>query len=128
MRTGSEIVCNLNSVCAALFARTCLRSRANYKGVAIEFAADECAKPLPDFKESRKEARKKPVQVSRGGNRFDALFADDGGEEGGDTDGDNDELVSVSTFTQDEDDCESSWADSTSTATEGGADLGNYWE
>ncbi|KAI5794313.1 hypothetical protein DFH27DRAFT_565871 [Peziza echinospora] len=41
------IVVNLNSVCVALFARTCLMSRGAYKGVKIEFAQDECAGRLP---------------------------------------------------------------------------------
>ncbi|KAF8246270.1 hypothetical protein K440DRAFT_369831 [Wilcoxina mikolae CBS 423.85] len=128
---GSDIQCNLNSVCAALFARTCLRSRANYKVCKIEFGVDECAKPLPDFKEYKPPRQKtSPQQKQQRANRFDALFADDGGEENGDDSGD--ETVSVSTFTQDDDDtsvCESNWADSIAAEsnTDGGADLGNYW-
>jgi hypothetical protein len=129
---GSDIQCNLNSVCAALFARTCLRSRANYKVCKIEFGVDECTKPLPDFKEYKPPRQKaSPQQKQQRANRFDALFADDGGEENGDDSGD--ETVSISTFTQDDDDddtsvCESNWADSVAESnTDGGADLGNYW-
>lgn len=70
MRGGSIIV-NLNSVCVALFARTCLMSRSSYKGVKIEFAADECAGKLPTPK--RKDLEQKKIQRMAPRNRFDIL-------------------------------------------------------
>lgn len=150
---GRDMQCNLNSVCAALFARTCLRSRAYYKVCKIEFGLDECSQALPDPSSSsssasnigsgpsqRQQQRVQQQQQQRRGNRFDALLADDGGEEGGqDSD---EEAVSISTFTLDGDDdddddggeddddatsvCESNWADSMSlaeSAADGGLDL-----
>ena len=150
---GRDMQCNLNSVCAALFARTCLRSRAYYKVCKIEFGVDECSQALPDPSSSgsgsgsgvgsgpsQRQQRVQQQQPQRRANRFDALLADDGGEEGGqDSD---EEAVSISTFTLDGDDeggdddddatsvCESNWADSMSlaeSAADGGADLSNYW-
>ncbi|KAJ4333148.1 hypothetical protein N0V95_009502 [Ascochyta clinopodiicola] len=38
-----------NSVHNALFARTCMMSRTNYKGTRIEWGLDECAAPLPQL-------------------------------------------------------------------------------
>jgi hypothetical protein len=126
---GSGLQCNLNSICAALFARTCLRSRAFYKVCKVEFGTDECSKPLPDPKTGDgKEIRQKPGPPQQRGNRY-ALFAEDGGEEFGD-DSDVD-AGSVTTFTPDEDATsigESSWAESvTAESIGGGADLGTYW-
>lgn len=69
---GVSIVVNLNSVCVALFARTCLMSRSSYKGVKIEFAVDECAGKLPASK--RKDIERKRVQEKVSPpNRFDVL-------------------------------------------------------
>lgn len=75
---------NLNSVCVACFARTCLKSRAYYKGTKIDFGIDDCARSLPDFKTYRPKQRVKPKTERKISNRFDALAVDDGGEEGGD--------------------------------------------
>ena len=125
---GRDLQINLNSVCAALFARTCLRSRAYYKVCKIEFGVDECSQALPDpssgiggiggigggggpsqrqrkkqqQQEHRQEQQLQQQQQQRRANRFDALLADDGGEEGGqDSD---EETVSNSTFTLGADD------------------------
>ena len=69
---GGSVVVNLNSVCVALFARTCLMSRSSYKGVRIEFAVDECAGKLPAPK--RKDIERKRVQGKVfPNNRFDVL-------------------------------------------------------
>ncbi|KAI9749041.1 MAG: hypothetical protein M4579_007025 [Chaenotheca gracillima] len=38
---------SLNSVHNALYARTCMMSRAAYKGIKIDFDEDQCALPLP---------------------------------------------------------------------------------
>lgn len=67
-----SIVVNLNSVCVALFARTCLMSRSSYKGVKIEFAVDECAGKLPAPKRKNIEREKVKEKVSPQ-NRFDVL-------------------------------------------------------
>jgi hypothetical protein len=45
-RTG-DIYVSTNSVHNALFARTCMMSRALYKGLKIEHYPDECAVPVP---------------------------------------------------------------------------------
>ncbi|KAF8466397.1 hypothetical protein BDZ91DRAFT_725335 [Kalaharituber pfeilii] len=68
---GDSMLVNLNSVCVALFARTCLMSRGAYKGVKIEFAPDECAGKLPAPKriDERKNLEKKAAPK----NRFDIL-------------------------------------------------------
>lgn len=80
---------NLNSVCVACFARTCLKSRAYYKGTKIDFGADDCAKSLPDFKAYKPKQETKSKPERKISNRFDALAVDDGGEEDGDLFGDS---------------------------------------
>jgi hypothetical protein len=45
-RNGDAYV-SINSIHNALFARTCMMSRTAYKGLRIEYFADECAGPLP---------------------------------------------------------------------------------
>lgn len=76
---GSSILVNLNSVCVALFARTCLMSRSSYKGVKIEFAVDECAGKLPTPK--RKDFERKKVQEkATPSNRFNILATTEDGE------------------------------------------------
>lgn len=82
---------NLNSVCVACFARTCLKSRAYYKGTKIDFGADDCAKSLPDFKAYKPKQETKSKPERKISNRFDALAVDDGGEEDGDLFGDSTE-------------------------------------
>jgi hypothetical protein len=42
-----------SSVGGALYARTCMRSRAFYKGMRISFSEDECAKPFSRSRRSR---------------------------------------------------------------------------
>jgi hypothetical protein len=44
---GADVRISLNSVSAALFARTCLMSRTAYKGMRMDFYPDECAAVLP---------------------------------------------------------------------------------
>jgi hypothetical protein len=131
---GSSIQCNLNSICAALFARTCLRSRAFYKVCKVQFGVDACSQPLPDPRMGySKDIHQKPSppQQQRG-NRY-ALFAEDGGEE---FENDSDiDAGSITTFTPDEDATsvdESSWAESVTAESVtaescGGAELGTYW-
>ncbi|RPA97861.1 hypothetical protein L873DRAFT_1828869 [Choiromyces venosus 120613-1] len=79
-KARNSVQVNLNSVCVACFARTCLKSRAYYKGTKIEFGADECAKSLPDFKAYKPKQEPKANPERKISNRFDAL-ALDGGED-----------------------------------------------
>ncbi len=85
---------SLNSVHNALFARTCMMSRATYKGMKIEWYPDECAQPLPKVQKvqhvPKKEnylapAKKTNTMV----NRFQMLNMDgtEDGSEDDDTDG-----------------------------------------
>jgi hypothetical protein len=46
-----DIFISTNSVHNALFARTCMMSRAIYKGLRIDWYPDECAGPLPHVQE-----------------------------------------------------------------------------
>lgn len=80
---GGSILVNLNSVCVALFARTCLMSRSSYKGVKVEFTVDECAERLPTPKSKDFERKKIPDKAAPQ-NRFDILArAEDGEDENG---------------------------------------------
>lgn len=45
--SGRDVYIYTNSVHNALFARTCMMSRKQYKGLKIEFFQDECAGDLP---------------------------------------------------------------------------------
>lgn len=45
--TNGDCYISTNSVHNALFARTCMMSRARYKGLRIEWYPDECAGPIP---------------------------------------------------------------------------------
>lgn len=87
-KSKNAVQVNLNSVCVACFARTCLKSRAYYKGTKVDFGADDCAKSLPDFKayNPKQETRSKPERKIS--NRFDALAIADAREERGELFGD----------------------------------------
>lgn len=75
-KSKNSVQVNLNSVCVACFARTCLKSRAYYKGTKVDFGADDCAKSLPDPRVYKKqETKSKPERKIS--NRFDALAIDD---------------------------------------------------
>ena len=83
---------SLNSVHNALFARTCLMSRASYKGMRIEFYSDECAQPLPSHqvlvrKEATKSQIKKPSPTI---NRFQMLNIDGTEDESSEEDDETD--------------------------------------
>lgn len=83
-----------NSVRNAMYARTCMMSRAKYKGLRIEWYPDECARPLPPQVQKRQPTLpngrndgqnepQKPASKSTA-NRFgilDTSDADDSGEE-----------------------------------------------
>lgn len=84
---------SLNSVHNALFARTCMMSRAMYKGMKIEWYSDECALPLPKQPSTpRKENPPQPVKrPNTAVNRFQMLNMDGTEDENDDgDDGDED--------------------------------------
>ena len=65
-----------NSVHNAMFARTCMMSRAKYKGSKIEWDVDECAVPCPEKKVSSQPSQKVNVKEEVPTNRFAALDID----------------------------------------------------
>ena len=76
---------SLNSIHNALFAKSCMMSRAIYKGFRIDWYPDECAQPLPRPQKAQKtdsgvSAPKKPQPV----NRFQMLMNEDGTEDNSD--------------------------------------------
>lgn len=96
----SIVICT-NSVHNAMFARSCMRSRAAYKGMKIEFGVDECAAPwssssavsesmlsatAPEYQgqsnparaKGRREMQQQQRQSSAVSNRFDLLSLDSG--------------------------------------------------
>lgn len=79
-----------NSVHNAMFARTCMMSRAVYKGSKIEWDTDECSAPLERRRQPNvisKETTKKEAPLM---NRFQLLNMD-GDEESLEDDEDNQE-------------------------------------
>ncbi|KAE9374740.1 hypothetical protein N431DRAFT_543975 [Stipitochalara longipes BDJ] len=84
--SGQNAYISTNSVHNAMFARTCMMSRATYKGAKIEWDNDECAAPLEKPTLARKEnlaAKKKDAPLM---NRFQLLNMD-----GTEDDSDDDE-------------------------------------
>ena len=87
MFNNQEALVSLNSVHNALFARTCLMSRAKYKGLKIDFYPDECAQPLPVIQRTPKTTNAKPALKEKNSmvNRFQLLNMD-GTEDGSSSD------------------------------------------
>ncbi|KAI2630426.1 hypothetical protein GGS21DRAFT_524171 [Xylaria nigripes] len=86
---GGSCYIKTNSVHNAMFARTCMMSRAKYKGSKIEWDIDECDQPFevilkPSTKPSpqRVAPAKTPMAAIR--NRFDMLRVDDDDNESDD--------------------------------------------
>ncbi|KZF22728.1 hypothetical protein L228DRAFT_282815 [Xylona heveae TC161] len=86
-RAGNMIIC-LNSISVSVFARTCILSRAIYKGMFLDWYPDECAAPLVTLgaekvgKIERPGIRKEPSK-----NRYMVLNTEgteDGSEDGSD--------------------------------------------
>ncbi|KAI9763459.1 MAG: hypothetical protein M1840_000473 [Geoglossum simile] len=79
---------SLNSVHNALFARTCMMSRGSYKGIKIEWYADECAAPWPkkEFAQRKENVPPPTKKAPTMTNRFNLLNMD-GTEDGEDDDG-----------------------------------------
>lgn len=88
---------SLNSIHNSLFARTCMMSRATYKGMRIEWYPDECAQPLPKAQHTPRREYKQmaPKKQSPISNRFQMLNMD--GTEDGTGDGSDEEAVDAST-------------------------------
>jgi len=94
-----DVHISTNSVHNALFARTCMMSRAIYKGLKIEWEADECADPIqklqPPVRDEQKKSKKK--KSSNMINRFGVLNVEDGEDD--DHDISNSTLQTVSAIT-----------------------------
>ena len=81
----------LNSIHNSLFARTCMMSRAAYKGMKIEWYEDECSQPLPEPKRVPKENKPPPKRTTKQPmNRFQMLGMDGNDTEDGEEDVDDD--------------------------------------
>ncbi|KAI0417624.1 hypothetical protein F5X98DRAFT_339901 [Xylaria grammica] len=75
---GGSCYIKTNSVHNAMFARTCMMSRAKYKGSKIEWDVDECDQPFEVVQKTSLRPQppaKTPVAGTR--NRFDMLRLDD---------------------------------------------------
>ncbi|KAK0099625.1 hypothetical protein ONS95_013478 [Cadophora gregata] len=84
---GPHCYISTNSVHNSMFARTCMMSRATYKGAKIEWDIDECAAPLEkplSARETLPVNRKKDSAPLK--NRFELLNLDNGGEPDSDED------------------------------------------
>lgn len=88
---------SLNSIHNSLFARTCMMSRAMYKGMRIEWSPDECAQPLIRSPHIPRKENGPPVirKQSLITNRFQMLNMD--GTEDGTEDESNDDAADAST-------------------------------
>ncbi|KAL8790812.1 MAG: hypothetical protein Q9213_000436 [Squamulea squamosa] len=76
---GGDVYLSLNSIHNALFARTCMMSRAMYRGMRIEWYPDECALSLPKMENTTRREMvpaPKPKQAPMV-NRFQMLNMDD---------------------------------------------------
>lgn len=81
---------SLNSIHNSLFARTCMMSRAAYKGMRIEWYPDECAQPLPKIQHISKKENLAPPPAKKANammNRFQMLNMDDNDTEEGSEEG-----------------------------------------
>lgn len=77
--TGGDVYLSLNSIRNSLFARTCMMSRAMYKGLRIDWYPDECALPLPKLQNAIKKKNVPPPETKETPmiNRFQLLNMDD---------------------------------------------------
>ncbi|KAL8772341.1 MAG: hypothetical protein Q9209_002553 [Squamulea sp. 1 TL-2023] len=76
---GGDVYLSLNSIHNALFARTCMMSRAMYRGMRIEWYPDECALPLPKMANTTRKEMVPPPKPKQAPmvNRFQMLNVDD---------------------------------------------------
>jgi hypothetical protein len=95
----SSCYISTNSVHNAMFARTCMMSRALYKGSKIDWNADECNQPYSQLPKSPAKRLTVVKKVSNSAtNRFQLLNLDDEEEEGEDEEvdySDEDEITSA---------------------------------
>jgi hypothetical protein len=71
---GADALVCTNSIHNALYARTCMMSRAEYKGCKIVFSADECDVPLPARLSLSTNAVPRTItRTIPNSNRFDML-------------------------------------------------------
>ena len=112
---------SLNSIHNGLYARTCLMSRASYKGLKIEWDEDECSLPLPELKPVTSGSTVPKTKITKNPvNRFQLLGIDgdeteDGKEE--DDDDDDDDAMSTTNMTALTIDARTPWDASSSIAT-----------
>ncbi|KAL6718394.1 hypothetical protein ACLMJK_004483 [Lecanora helva] len=83
-----NVYLQLNSIHNSLFARTCMMSRATYKGMRIEWCPDKCSEPLPKIQVAPKKENVAPPVVKNSPmmNRFQMLNIDDDGTDNGSDD------------------------------------------
>lgn len=75
---GNDIFVSTNSINNAMFARTCMTSRKDYKGLRIEWYQDECAEPLPTIDPTAMPIKvTKPAKAQLAANMYDLLAAGD---------------------------------------------------
>ncbi|KAH6698972.1 hypothetical protein BKA61DRAFT_621766 [Leptodontidium sp. MPI-SDFR-AT-0119] len=87
---GQNCYISTNSVHNSMFARTCMMSRATYKGAKIEWDSDECAGPLQRPYQSRENLPvKKKKENAAPKNRFELLNLDDDDDEADSAEDDN---------------------------------------
>lgn len=86
---------SLNSINNSLFARTCMMSRAAYKGMRIEWYPDECSQPLPKMQSAPKKGNlaPQPKKFTPAINRFQMLNMDNDGTEDGSEETDEEPTV-----------------------------------
>ncbi|TAQ86282.1 hypothetical protein B7494_g5405 [Chlorociboria aeruginascens] len=99
---GTNVYISTNSVHNAMFARTCMMSRATYKGSKVEWYEDECAapletleRPLRPLKENQSAKKKKNTFLM---NRFQLLNMD-GSDDGSEQDENNTSGMTFQTAT-----------------------------
>ncbi|KAL8832170.1 MAG: hypothetical protein Q9170_004987 [Blastenia crenularia] len=97
---GGDAFLSLNSIRNSLFARTCMMSRASYKGMQIEWYPDECALPLPMLRnlfQKENAPLPKPKEIPMV-NRFGMLAMDDDTTENGSSSAEDDYHTTTSSF------------------------------
>ncbi|KAL8934478.1 MAG: hypothetical protein Q9216_005893 [Gyalolechia sp. 2 TL-2023] len=95
-----DVYLSLNSIRSSLFARTCMMSRALYKGLQIEWYPDECALPLPKPPGAVKKEKCFPPNTNEHAtiNRFQLLNTGEDATEDGSSLGDEDGPTTTSGF------------------------------
>ena len=74
---GNDLLVSLNSVNHAITAKTCMLSRFEYKKTRIDFAPDECDRPLPVPSMRRPLSSRREPERRAPANRFALLSLDE---------------------------------------------------